>query len=332
MAIFSDIYQGLISLRQYLYQFGIKKTHRLPGQVISIGNITMGGTGKTPATIALAQEAVTRGYRPCILTRGYKGIQHGMAFVSKGGVPLLSSHEAGDEPVLMAYKLTGVKIIKGKNRYLAGKIAGNDVDLFILDDGFQHLCLHRDIDVLLIDSMDPFGKRGRLFPEGRLREPLSAMKRADYIVLTKSSGKDNSELTKTIRYYNNNAPLYQAFHRPVYFVDRNWDHYDLTTIQGKRVFAFAGIAAPESFRGILTSLGAHIIRFKGFRDHYRYRQADVSRLLFESRGMKLITTEKDLVRMLHLDIPYDLRALSIEFVIDESFYNNLLNNKERKVK
>lgn len=330
MAIFSYIYQTIISFRESLYRYNIKTTYRLPKKVISIGNITMGGTGKTPATIALAQEAARRGYRPCIVTRGYKGAQKGMAFVSKGGVPLLNSFEAGDEPALMAHKLSGVTIIKGKKRYEAGKIAGEDVDLFILDDGFQHLSLYRDCDVLLIDSMDPFGKNARLFPEGRLREPLTSIKRAHIIVLTKSSGKDDLDLQRRIRQFNSTAPLYQSFHRPVYFVDKDWRHYDLSTIQGKRVFAFAGIASPGSFRGILTSLGARIVRFKGFRDHYRYRFSDIIRLKKESKGMQLITTEKDLIRLKELDIPSDLRALSIEFVIDDTFYDTLLGKTNDK--
>ena len=327
MAIFSDIYHLIVSLRYHLYRYGIKPTYRLPAKVISIGNITMGGTGKTPAAIAVAEEAVKRGYKPCILTRGYKGIKPGMSFVSKGGVPLLSSIEAGDEPVLMAHKLTCVEIIKGKKRYYAGQMASDDVNLFILDDGFQHLSLHRDFDVLLIDSVDPFGRRpGRLFPEGRLREPLSAMKRADIIVMTKSTGKDDAELRKTIKEYNQSAPLYWAFHKPTSFVDKNWHTFDLSSIKGKRVFAFAGIAASDSFTGILTSLGAHIVRFKKFRDHYRYRRSDINRLIMESRGIRLITTEKDLVRLKGLDIPDNLWALAIEFDIDKSFYDLLLGH------
>jgi tetraacyldisaccharide 4'-kinase len=190
-----------MGIPEFLYSVGLsaKKAYslsrrrRLPCRVISIGNITVGGTGKTPAAIALAGEAKKRGGSPVILTRGYKGSAKGPCFVTKGEGPLLNADEAGDEPVLMAERLKGVPIIKGSDRYEAGMFALQSLDpqlstlgsrLFILDDGFQHWKLSRDKDILLIDSGNPFGNRA-LLPLGKLREPLSAIERADIVVLTK---------------------------------------------------------------------------------------------------------------------------------------------------
>jgi tetraacyldisaccharide 4'-kinase len=192
-------------LPEFLYYLGysIKKRHvfknqkKLPHKVISIGNLTLGGTGKTPATIALAEEAREIGFKPCILTRGYRGRARGPCFVSRGERPVLDAYQAGDEALLMAEKLKGVPIVKGKDRYKAGMFALSSLspalcpDLFILDDGFQHWGLFRDKDILLIDSSNPFGNR-RLLPLGSLREPISEISRADLIVITKVPSEQQS--------------------------------------------------------------------------------------------------------------------------------------------
>jgi tetraacyldisaccharide 4'-kinase len=176
-----------LAYRRFSYAY-FKKPDKLPAKVISIGNLTLGGTGKTPAVISIAQEAKKRGFTPCVLARGYKGKAKETCFISKGEKPLLNSREAGDEAYLMAEILKGMPVVKGKNRYEAGKLALENFQseiLFILDDGFQHWRLHRDIDVLLIDATDPFGNE-KLFPEGIMREPFSAIRRAHFIVITKA--------------------------------------------------------------------------------------------------------------------------------------------------
>lgn len=207
---------------EFLYYLGysIKKRYALRNQkslsrkVICLGNITLGGTGKTPATIALAEEAKKRGFKPCILTRGYKGRAKGPCFVSRGEGPLLDEYQAGDEALLMAEKLKGIPIVKGKDRYEAGMFAIQNLKsqipdlgsiLFILDDGFQHWGLARDRDILLIDSINPFGNR-RLLPLGSLREPIGAINRADIIVITKTDKTRNQSPSATRRGDKSEAP------------------------------------------------------------------------------------------------------------------------------
>jgi len=195
MTIIEGLYYIGYSIKK---QQALKHQKKLPCRVFSIGNLTVGGTGKTPATIAVAEEAKKRGLMPCVLTRGYKGRLQGTCFVSKGDKPLLNEEEAGDEPILMAERLKGVPVIKGADRYEAGKFALGSLpvalrpDVFILDDGFQHWKLFRDKDVLLIDGTNPFGNR-RLLPLGPLREPLNAIARADIIVITKADKSVRSQ-------------------------------------------------------------------------------------------------------------------------------------------
>jgi len=204
MNLFESLYYLGLSAKKY---FVLKNQKKLPYKVISIGNITVGGTGKTPATIAVAEEAKKRGFMPVILTRGYRGSIKGPAFVTEGNGPLLSADEAGDEPVLMAEKLKGIPVVKCADRYTGGMFAIQKLNsqksesssdplpltpnslLFILDDGFQHWKLHRDKDIVLIDIGNPFGNR-KLLPFGRLREPLKSLERADIIVLSKQLTKE----------------------------------------------------------------------------------------------------------------------------------------------
>jgi tetraacyldisaccharide 4'-kinase len=192
-----NLIEGLYYIGYSIKKYNdLKNQKKLPFKVISIGNITVGGTGKTPATITIAEEAKRRGFVPVILTRGYKGKIKGPCFVSKGEGPLMSEEDAGDEPIIMAEKLKGVPIVKGENRYDAGILAIENLKseisnlksqiLFILDDGFQHWKLFRDKDLLLIDGTNPFGNK-RLLPIGPLREPLRAIGRADIVVITKTN-------------------------------------------------------------------------------------------------------------------------------------------------
>ena len=209
-----NLIEGLYYIGYSIKKYNdLKNQKKLPFKVISIGNITVGGTGKTPATIAIAEEAKRRGFVPVILTRGYKGKIKGPCFVSKGEGPLLSEEDAGDEPIIMAEKLKGVPIVKGENRYEDGVFALQNLGdtetwrhgdtetalftdspihrfthspiVFILDDGFQHWKLFRDKDLMLIDGTNPFGNK-RLLPVGPLREPLRAISRADIIAITKT--------------------------------------------------------------------------------------------------------------------------------------------------
>lgn len=326
---------------EFLYYLGysIKKKYafenrkRLPYKVISIGNITLGGTGKTPATIALAREAIKKGFNPCILTRGYRGKAKGLSFVSRGDKPLLDEYQAGDEALLMAEKLKGVPIVKGKNRYEAGMFALNSLplalcpNLFILDDGFQHWYLFRDMDIILIDSTNPFGNR-KLFPLGSLREPVVGVRRADIIVLTKTdvndfqNSKDKALIREIERY--NNAPIFFAQHKPSEFIKIAGDKLSLDWAKDKEFFGFCGIGNPDSFRKTLLSLDIQLKGFKIFKDHHRYSQYDIKKIIKQTKingAQWIVTTEKDIMRLKGYDMPENLVSLVIEFITDEGFYD-----------
>lgn len=316
--------------------------NKLPAKVISIGNLTLGGTGKTPAVIAVAQEAKKRGHNPCILTRGYRGKAKDISFVSRGEGPLLSSLEAGDEAYLMAETLKRVTIIKGKDRFKAGIAAfdnrypgsskgvlpyapTNSELIFILDDGFQHWKLHRDVDVLLIGATNPFGNE-RLFPEGIMREPFSAMKRAHIIVITKADMAAQgviTELTRKIKQHNREAPIFTAFHKAAGLINASGETKGLDTLRDKDIYAFSGIANPSYFHATLTAAGARIVGSMNFRDHYIYSRKDIDKIKSEAAGLDIITTEKDLVKLRELDVPDNLSALKIGFSIDNDFYDYL---------
>jgi tetraacyldisaccharide 4'-kinase len=340
---------------------GIKKQRRLPAQVISIGNITLGGTGKTPAAIALAREAEQRGYHPCILTRGYRGKAKGPCFVSRGDEPLLKEEEAGDEAVLMAEKLRGIPVIKGGNRYEAGMFALTSLpsalrpNLFILDDGFQHWALSRDKDIVLIDSSNPFGNR-RLLPLGPLREPAREIRRADVLVITRTEqtvrdknteappthpspsrgeGKGGGvsyhppiqSLLKELKLYNPKAPVFFAGHRPSGFFTAEGISFPLPEAKDKEVFAFCGIGNPDSFRATLIATGLSPGGFLAFRDHHRYRAGDIRRIQEHAGRINaewIVTTEKDIMRLREFSLPDNLVSLAVEFAVDSKFYDEAL--------
>ncbi|MCG6553341.1 MAG: tetraacyldisaccharide 4'-kinase [Candidatus Magnetominusculus sp. LBB02] len=319
---------------QYIYYLAfnwkrraaLKRRKRLPHPVVSIGNLTVGGTGKTPAVIAMAKEAQRRGLNPVILTRGYKGtLGDGPCFISKGDGPLVSAQEGGDEPVLMANRLPGVEIIKGANRYEAGLLCQHG-DFFILDDGFQHWGLYRDVDIVLIDSLNPFG--GGLLPMGRMREPLEALSRATFIVMTKLPRPTKEAAAGyaingiTIPTPASSEFIYGASHEPSALIARNGAALPLSNITGKRVAALSAIGNPAGFHKTLTSVGAEIVHTIQFRDHHYYTEADAAKILKSAEAHSaelIITTEKDLLK-LPKSIP-EVLALSIDFAIDAGFYD-----------
>ena len=314
---------------------GLKNRKRLPRVVISIGNLTVGGTGKTPAVIALAEEAKKRGHQPCILTRGYKGKAKGPCVISNGDGPLLGVEEAGDEAFLMAEKLKNIPVIKGNDRYEAGMFALNasipEPSLFILDDGFQHWILNRDMDILLIDSTNPFGNR-TLLPFGILREPLTEINRADVIVITKTpshiagSPWGEDDLIHEIREYNREAPLYISSHLPVGLKTTSGQDLPLEVISGKTVFGFCGIGNPDSFKHTLAAIHAQVRGFMVFRDHHPYSERDIRRICNRAKECAadwIVTTEKDIMRLKDFPPRDDLFSLHIEFRIEEGFYDKV---------
>jgi tetraacyldisaccharide 4'-kinase len=337
-------------LLEFLYYLGfsakqrysLAHQRRLPCRVISIGNITVGGTGKTPATIAVAEEAQKRGLKPVILTRGYKGRAKGPCFVTKGEEPLLSVRDAGDEPVLMAERLNGVPIIKGSSRFEAGmfglrklqiKEAELKSHLIILDDGFQHLGLYRDKDIVLIDYTNPFGDN-LLLPLGRLREPVKSLNRANIIIVTRAGENiriddgANNEVLKVIRHYSPQSALFFAGHTPVSCVLRSGEGKPAGWLAGKKVFGFCAIASPDAFRRTLSELGASVCGFRAFDDHYQYIRQDISALIEaaeQSGAQWIVTTEKDIIKARSLDLPDNVAVVRIIFEAEEGFFDKVFS-------
>ncbi|GMT46477.1 MAG: tetraacyldisaccharide 4'-kinase [bacterium] len=320
---------------EYLYYLGyslhrnyrLSARKRLDGRVVSIGNLTVGGTGKTPAAIAVAREAINRNLRPCILTRGYKGKGRDSVIVSKGDSPLASWSEAGDEAILMAERLKGAWVIKDSNRYRAGLIANNR-DVFILDDGFQHWRLHRDIDILIVDATNPFGN-GRMIPLGILREPIAEMKRADIIIINKTRKKED-ELEKTIRRYNEKAPVFYADYRVEGLVALDGRALSTDILKDKKVFAFSGIGNPGQFLNLLSELGASVVGHKAFKDHHCYSGRDIRKIIKrvrEARAEIIVTTEKDMVKLRGLLSDTELRdffAVKISLEVNSSEFYDII--------
>jgi tetraacyldisaccharide 4'-kinase len=315
------LFTPLLALFSFIYglgvrgRFALRKAGResLPGYVVSVGNITVGGTGKTPAVCMLAQWALKEGLRPAILSRGYGGgYQSESLLVSDGKEIFAGPDEAGDEPCLMARGVPGVPVVVSKRRFLAGRLAHEifKSDIFILDDGFQHLSLARDLDLVLLDAASPFGN-GHLLPRGPLREPKGHLGRADAFILTRSGrgtpGKDTpgKDLGKELKAFlaekYPEIPRFESDHLPrqVTFPVKG-KSLPQDNLKGKRVGAFAAIANPDAFRQTLRELGAEVVFFKSFRDHHPYVREEFRALVEEkarSGAEYLLTTEKDWVRL-----------------------------------
>lgn len=328
----------------WLYGIGVrirmaalrKKGRRLPGFTVSIGNITAGGTGKTPFVIMLAGWAGRQGYNAAVISRGYGGKYRGdSAVVTDGANLLLSPDISGDEPWLMANRLKGIPVIVSRKRHDGGIKAYKSFgsNFFILDDGFQHILLKRDMDIVLADAKSPFGN-GHLLPWGPLREPLSGLNRADAFVFTRSAGP---------------APVFLSGHagdKPRFTGDHAADkivtlpeqkEYDASFISGKRVLAFTGIGRPDSFRETLAGLGADIVSFIAFGDHYPFNESDLRDIKKECNltGADLIiTTEKDRARIGEkASIMGPFAFLTVNFVIrpDGDEFFRLIKEKADEV-
>jgi tetraacyldisaccharide 4'-kinase len=321
LAVFSVPYAMGSMFRPWSYRRGILKRKSLPGFVLSIGNLTVGGTGKTPAVVLLAKWALKSGYRVAVLSRGYRGnYKDKVLEVSDGNDIKAGPEETGDEPYLLAKKLTGVPLIISKRRYLAGLFAYQKFgcDFFILDDGFQHLELQRDLDLVLLDSENPFGN-GHLLPWGPLREPVSQLSRADGFILTRA-GPNGYKIPEILTRKFSSVPVFCADHVPTEIVFPHSDEvHEPSFIGGKTVLAFSGIARPELFKGTLARLGADVVYFRGFQDHYKFKVEDIKALIQmkEKVGARyILTTEKDWVRIGALDMIFpEIAYLGIEFVL-----------------
>jgi tetraacyldisaccharide 4'-kinase len=282
---------------------------RLPGFVLSVGNLVAGGTGKTPAVIMLARWARERGHRTAVLSRGYRSSFRGRVLeVSSGTRVNPGAAGGGDEPCLLAESLPGVPVIVARERYEAGLHAGKAFgsSLFILDDGFQHRRLARDFDLVLMDAVSPWGN-GHLLPRGPLREPVEGLERADAVVLTRANrGDKGAAVTHVLRSRGFTMPVFRAEHAPECVVEPGGGTVSLDTLKGLPVVAFAGIGSPESFKGGLESLGAVMAHFEAFPDHHSFSARELAALEAARRkaGAEwLVTTEKDWARIRASGVP-----------------------------
>lgn len=313
------LYRAAVWLRNRRYSREGGTVH--PGvPVVSVGNLTVGGTGKTPLAAWLVHRLRDLGRQPSVVSRGYRGTAgRGPLVVSDGsGQPRVGPERCGDEPYLLARALPGTVVIVGSDRVAAAERARSlGADAIVLDDGFQHRRLARDLDLVLLDGSAPFGN-GRLLPAGPLREPLSGLSRADVVLVTRMPpGERPTTIESAVRRHNASAPILTAGHRRVGFVTA------LGEPRGRpsTAVAFAGIANPGAFLADLESEGVGVVAFHAFRDHHSFTTAEWNDLVRTARrhDAGLVTTEKDLVRLppAARDGSVPLSALRIEAVVHD---------------
>lgn len=325
------LYSAVTRARLALYRRGALPIHKINSPVISVGNITTGGTGKTPLVEWVARAAAREGRKPCVLTRGYGREDAGRrVLVSDGEQVLADAHQGGDEPRLLAETLRGVAaVVSDADRVSAARWAEEHLksNLFILDDGFQHLRLARDLDIVAVDATNPWGG-GRLLPTGRLREPLKGLKRADLLILTRAEQAPEVEsLRKQAERLSGGRPviLSRTRTKAIRLLDEammrgNALDGPLHPSLSQPVAAFCAIGNPEAFFAHLRADGFVLNHRRAFPDHYVYKQGDVDALVAEAKRLgagALVTTAKDAVKLRSLSFELPCYVLEIELTFDE---------------
>lgn len=317
----SVLYGLVLKLRAWVYAAGLFGTHRLPRPVISIGNITVGGTGKTPVTAHIARKLIAQGLKVCVISRGYGGNLEGNVALVSDGVTIFEKPEAsGDEPYLLASTVPGLCVVIGSNRYQAGLLAMDllQPDIFLLDDGFQHLRLHRDLNILLLDARMPRGN-GHILPAGPLREPWGATQRAQLQIFTRS----------------NTATCIEAAHKlPTCYAKYNLNEFrrvdtgeviSIDFLKRQQTVAVAGIAKPESFFEGLIKIGIVPCATWALGDHQDYTpetSACIARMAEQQQATIIITTEKDAVKLAGFE--YSKTTVLIAAVLELEFRHEVL--------
>ena len=321
----SFIYERLVQLRLFLYRHRLLREHTLGCLVISIGNLTVGGTGKTPIVEKFAR-ALRAGVPRRSKTKSWnpfaKKNPEPPRIVSDGKTLLLDSLTAGDEPYMLANNLKDVIVLVDKDRVKSGLFAIKELkaDTLLLDDGLQYLHLKHRLDIVLIDRQAPFGNE-HLLPRGTLREPPRNLRRASYIFITKSTGEPNDQLIKRIRRYNRTAEIIECAHKPLHLQNvLTGEQVPLDRLRDTYIGSICGIAAPESFEEGLQKLGARLELSKRYTDHHRYTDAELNSFITRCvrRDLEMIvTTEKDAVRFPRLtktDVPIYFLRVEIEIL------------------
>lgn len=354
MAIFlfilSFLYGMIVRFRNALYSWGIIESLRLPCIVISVGNLTVGGTGKTPMTIHVAKLLNQFGYTVAVISRGYGGdAEKTGAIISDGRSLLMDVDAAGDEPTLMAVHLKNIPVLVGKHRFEMSMIAKKkfNCDIIILDDAFQHRKLKRDIDLVLLDSTHPLGNT-YMFPRGTLREPVKGLIRADAYIMTRSDPVTHSSLNGRfgtyLRELFTDRTVFKTYHIPYCFTVENGVSFPLETINQKtlsddlsflreqKVLAFSGIAGNQYFRRTVENTKCILYDFMEFPDHYQYSNADLDHIAIRAKKLNvdyIMTTEKDYMRI-YKNLPWKIDlvvvGVKIAFEDDSAFQKFIKNN------
>ena len=295
-------FQAAVALRNVLYDARRLPSHRLPCVVISIGNVTVGGTGKTPLTSHVTALLRESGYRVGVVSRGYRrrGARSPL-LVSDGRTLLADAQSAGDEPYLIARDNPAVPVAVGADRVDAARLLlrAASPEVLVLDDAFQHRRIARDIDLVLVDGRDPWGN-GKMLPRGPLREPVASIARADVCLVTRSNGRLPGALVSALERYNPGAALFHCRLEPRGFVNADGESIGPGSLKGFSAYGFSGIARPDRFEDDLRGLGVRIAGARRFPDHHRFRHRDLEEIGLEARrsgAEVLVTTEKDLVRI-----------------------------------
>jgi tetraacyldisaccharide 4'-kinase len=334
LPLFSALYSLATRLRLAAYRRHLFSVSKLDALVISVGNITTGGTGKTPLVEWVCRILAKEGKRVCVLTRGY-GRQNPteQLVVSDGNKILADVSVAGDEPMLLATNLLGVAaVVCNSNRSVAGQWAINNLqsEVFVLDDGFQHLQLARDLNIVTIDATNPWG--GGMLPHGHLREPLAGLARADCVVLTRTDeSTDFASLTSTLKKLVREAPIFRS-----HMVTSGLRRLDGEAVASassisQPIAAFCGVGNPKSFFDHLRREGYQLALERAFPDHYNYQQADVDNIIAEAKvkgAASILTTAKDAVKLssLHFEIPCYVLEIRIS-IEDEAHLIQIIRNK-----
>ena len=321
----SRLYGWGVGLWQRAYALGVFPAASMPCPVISIGNIMAGGTGKTPMTFYLVRRLKAMGLRPVVISRGYGGtLKEAAAVVGDGESIFLDAEAAGDEPLMMAQRL-GVPVVVGRDRRRAGQLAVEtfNPDLLVMDDGFQHLKLKRDLDLVLLDHDRPFGN-GRFLPAGRLRETAAmAARRAHGLILTRCP-EGGGAVPPSIDTTFPGCPAFKTRHRSVLaaWIGGSDGGGSLAELRGRRAFLVSGIARNDAFRQSVAALGANVVGHLEFQDHYGYKRADFSTIQTEAdqtRAELVITTEKDWVKFpAQWEGPMALVVLGVELECEDA--------------
>lgn len=338
----AKLYQLIVSLRVLLYEQNYLKTKDLSKVVISVGNISVGGTGKTPLIEYIARFLSEENLETAILSRGYKranSVKKHLV-ISDGKQMLASLAEAGDEAFMLAEKLKGVKVIVGANRFQTGQLAIKDLgcDVILLDDGFQHLKLKRDLDIVVLDATNPFDN-GEMLPFGKLREPLYGLKRAQMIVISRADRETNRDLIfQVLSGLELNIPVFYSDHDFVGLRDLASNKpIALRKLINAKVAVLCALGNPDVFISDLESYQAKIVSKHVFIDHHNYQQIDIDKIVMEAKEAKaefIVTTEKDAVKLqrFSFDLPIYVVEIKVNIEDEPRFKSLILKTIMKKLK